>query len=207
MTTLTHKLRHNRGASLALALLFFLMCALVAATVLAAAGAAATRAAARDDEQQSYFAVSSAAAFVRDDLARATEFVATQVRYEGTPPAGAAPLPWGTTSTAPDCILWELLSEGTMTILGGESSYEKALTFSGITGVEEVTLKFTMDETYNIICTFTTAPSLYTMSLTSQATTTSQTDTTIYTSYDEIAETFTAIWGPAEISKGEAAVA
>jgi hypothetical protein len=204
MTTLTQKLRHNRGASITLALLFFLMCILVAGTVLAAASAAAARAAARDDEQQAYLAVSSAVEFVRDDLANAAEFKAVIEKSQ----VGTITTVKGSTFTpddVTDCVLWQLLYDGAVAIQTGSAvSYPIPLTFSGITGVDEVTLNFTMDGTYNIICTFKTDESLYTMSLVSQATTTTSTHTVKDGDNAEITETFTVTWGPATIEKGVA---
>jgi hypothetical protein len=203
---------------MALALLFLLMCILVAGTVMAAASAAAARAAERGDEQQAYLAVSSAAEFVRGDLATVTEFVATRMEtYTGDPLTVTSDTDWSSSSTA-TAILWDLLLEGAMSITTGGGDYTRELKFSGITGVDDVTLDFTMDSTYNIICTFTTEPadpaaaSLYTMSLVSQATTSLQVDTTnimeddgITIGTQEVTQTLTVTWGPAEIAKGEAA--
>jgi hypothetical protein len=208
MTTLTHKLRHNRGASITLALLFLLMCSLVAGSVLAAASAAATRAAARGDEQQAYLAVSSAAEFVFDDLAKAADLVATATDDTLED--------WEITSDPPAptdvCVLWGLLSDGVETIVespASDPSYEETLTFT-LDGTEfaevgVVTLIFTMDSEYNITYTFTTDDlatpadeSIYTMSFVSYA-------DIIDPPPDEITDTFTLAWASEEIQKGKAA--
>jgi hypothetical protein len=194
MTTLTNKLRHNRGASITLALLFFLMCILVAGSVLAAASAAVARAAARDDEQQAYLAVSSAAEFVRDDLAKVEKLVAEKGTTD-----------WITSSdTSDDCVLWELLSDGVATIAGGETSYNNTLTFKlDGTEVDDVKLNFTMDNTYSITCMFSIVDNpatssneslFYSMSLSSQAIT-----------FEVTTEEYEIYWmTPATIEKGVA---